>query len=306
VSVANTNAITRPPGADVALLAVAVVAISTSGPMIAACTAPALAIAFWRCGLGAGLTAPVAWWRHRAARGSLTGREWRLMVGAGLLLAAHFALWVPSLRLTSVASATALVATQPIWAAIIARLRGARVAPRVWVGIAVALTGVLVLTGIDFAIDPRAFVGDLMATAGAVMSAAYVTAGAEVRRTVSTSTFTTTAYAVSAGVLLVVCLAGGQPLSGYTVRDWVLIALLTLVAQLLGHTVLAVVLSTTSPTVVSLAILFEMPGATLIAAWWLGQAPPVDILPAVVLLFVGVAVVITGADSPVVGEEPPV
>ena len=302
----TTNAVTRPPAADVGLLAVAVVAISTSGPIIAACAAPALAIAFWRCALGSGLTGPYVAWRHRGELGRLARREWGLMVAAGLLLGAHFATWIPSLRFTSVASSTALVATQPVWAALIARARGAEVARRVWIGIAVSLVGVLVLTGIDVALDPRALVGDLLALAGAVLAAAYVTAGGEVRQKVSTASYTFVAYGVAGAGLLGVVLLGGIPLSGWSAYDWWLIVALTLVAQLLGHTVIARVLSTTSATVVSLAILFEMPGATLVAAVWLGQTPPLAILPAVVLLLIGIAVVITAADRPEVVEEPPV
>ena len=49
--------LSRPPGSDLALLAVAV-SISSSGPIIAATVAPALAIAFWRCFLGSAATAP--------------------------------------------------------------------------------------------------------------------------------------------------------------------------------------------------------------------------------------------------------
>ena len=54
--------------------------------------------------------------------------------------------------------------------------------------------------------------------------------------------------------------------------------------------------------VVSLAILFEMPGSTLIAAAWLGQVPPLAIVPAVVLMFVGIALVIRTTTGP--GDAP--
>ena len=63
-------------------------------------------------------------------------------------------------------------------------------------------------------------------------------------------------------------------LVGFAPITWVQLLALTAGAQLLGHSLINVVLQTTSPTVVSLAILFEMPGAALIAAIWLGQHPP--------------------------------
>ena len=49
----------RPYGTDAVLLGIAVVAVSTSGPIIAATAAPALAIAFWRNALASGLLLPV-------------------------------------------------------------------------------------------------------------------------------------------------------------------------------------------------------------------------------------------------------
>jgi drug/metabolite transporter (DMT)-like permease len=274
---------------------VALVAVSTSGPLIAACTAPALAIAFWRNGFATLVIAPYAFLR-RATRAEIAGlsrRELRLALLAGLLLAAHFATWVPSLRYTSVASSTALVATQPVWAAFIARAFGHEIPGRAWVGIAVSLAGVLVLTGVDVSVSSRALIGDVLALLGAVFAAAYVFAGAAVRATVTTTTYTLLCYGSCALLLLVPCLLGGVQLTGFSTADWLRIAALVLGAQLLGHSLFNVVLKTTSPVVVSLAILFEMPGATLIAAVTLGQTPPPAILPAAALLLLGVGLVVT-------------
>jgi drug/metabolite transporter (DMT)-like permease len=112
---------------DVLLVAVAVTAVATSGPLMAATAAPALAIAFWRNALGAGLIVPVALVRARDELRGLQRRERVLALVAGVFLAAHFATWVPSLTYTSVASATALVSTQPVWVALLARAQGVHV-----------------------------------------------------------------------------------------------------------------------------------------------------------------------------------
>src|SRR3954470_10199727 len=124
-----------PPTADLPLITIAVLAVSTSGPIIAATAAPALAIAFWRNAMATGVLVPVALTRARAELTRLTSRERALAAAAGVLLAAHFATWVPSLTYTSVASATALVSTQPIWAALLARRAGHRIPPAAWAGI---------------------------------------------------------------------------------------------------------------------------------------------------------------------------
>lgn len=299
------SVLARPPRVDFILLGVAVLAISASAPIIAAIAASALAIAFWRCLLGAVATGGWVAVRRRAEARSLSWSQWRLVIASGLLLGAHFATWIPSLRFTSVASSTALVATQPIWAALIARARGVYVPRRAWIGIGIALIGVLVLTGIDTSINPRNLIGDLLALVGAIFAALYVSVAEAARKSVSTSTMTMGLYASAAALLLVLCLALQQPLWGFSARDWALIILLTLTAQLLGHTLINRVLATTSATVTSLAILFEMPGATIIAALAIGQLPPASIIPAVVLLFIGLAIVIRAAQSPTPMESPP-
>ncbi|MFI0432423.1 MAG: DMT family transporter [Candidatus Nanopelagicales bacterium] len=280
------------------LLAVAVFFISTSAPIIAATQAPALAIAFWRTALGAALTAPWTLTRHLSELRALSRRQWWLCAAGGGLLAAHFATWIPSLRFTSVASSTALVATQPVWAALLARARGVLFPRRVWLGIAVALAGIAVLTGVDVALDARSLIGDALALVGAMLAAAYVTVGEAARRDVSTPTYTLIAYSSSAIALLPVCLLGGVALAGYPTSAWVLIVALTLLAQLLGHSLINATLRTTSATVTSMGILFEMPIATILAALFLGQWPPAAVLPALVLLLVGVAIVVrAGAGS---------
>jgi drug/metabolite transporter (DMT)-like permease len=296
----------RPPLSDLITLGVAVAAISTSAPLIAATTVPALAISFYRCLLGSGLTAPWAWVRHRDEWGKLAAVEIRGAALAGLLLALHFATWISSLRYTSVASSTALVSVQPVWAALLARRAGVYIDKKVWIGISLALVGVVVLTGIDFTLDSRSLFGDLLALLGGMLSAAYVTAGERVRQTVSNSVYTTIVYAVSAGVLLVMCGLFGTSMRGFGVQGWVTIVALTLGAQLLGHTLINRVLRTTSATFSSLAILLEMPGAVFIAALWLGQVPPASIIPAISLLFAGLVLVIRGSGAQEVTESPPV
>ena len=293
---APPSGLSRPPAPDVVRLGVAVVFISLSGPMIAATVAPVLAIAFWRCLIGSGITGVWVIARRWSSLGALTRREIRLTVTAGVFLGLHFATWIPSLTLTTIAASTALVATQPIWAALIARATGVRISSRVWIGIAIAFSGVIVLTGVDLSVDPAHLWGDALALVGAVFSAAYVSVAERVRKTVDTSTMTFVLYAVSAVTILPLVFIFGQQLVGFDAQAWALILAVTLGAQLLGHSMMTRVLSSTSATVVSLAILFEMPGATLVAAIWLGQVPPLALLPAAALILAGLVIVIKAAD----------
>ena len=301
----------RPPPRDLALLGLAVAAVSTAAPLVRVADAPTLAIAFWRNALALPVLALLVVRSTRGLRRAggpvLDRREWRLSVVAGLFLGAHFATWIPSLSFTSVASSVALVSTQPVWAALIARGRGEYVPAGAWWGIGSAVAGAVVLSGVDLAVDPRALFGDLLALIGGVLAAAYVTVGAEVRRTVPTTVYALACYGVAAGALLVVCLVGRQPLAGsdYDATTWLALVAMVAGPQLLGHTVVNRVLGTTSPTLVSVAILFEIVGSALLAWVAFDEVPPASAIPAAILIGAGVVLVVrSGAEEPSVAGAP--
>jgi drug/metabolite transporter (DMT)-like permease len=294
-------AVARPPAGDLVLIAVAVAAVSTSAPLIREAQAPALAIAFWRNAFAVAVLAPVCAARRRDEIARLRRGPAGGALLAGALLSAHFATWVPSLSFTTVASSVALVATQPVWAALLARARGDEVPAQAWVGIALAVGGAVLLTGVDVALSGRALIGDLLALVGGMLAAAYVTVGAEVRQSLSTTVYTAICYATAAAVLGGLCAAGGQPLGGFDGRTWLCLLALTAGPQFLGHSVVNRVLRTTSATVVSVAILFEIVGSTLIAWAAFGEAPPAGAYPAAVLIAGGtVLVVLSGRPRPAV------
>ncbi|MGW5666899.1 DMT family transporter [Micromonospora sp. NPDC003776] len=279
-------------------LVLAVAAVSSSAPLVAFAAAPALAIAFWRNTLSIAVLGPFSLARRRSEFRALTvgagRREGLYCVLSGLALAAHFATWMPSVQLTTVAAATALVATQPVWQGLIARWQGRRLPAAAWVGIALAVAGAALATGADFTVSGRAFAGDLLAVAGGMFAAVYTAFGERARATISTTTYTTVCYGVCAAVLLVVCLLGGVRLHGYPPGTWLAILGLVAGAQLLGHSMFNYALHRVSATTVSVLVLLEAPGAALIAWVWLGQLPRPLALPGLALLLAGVAVVVVG------------
>ncbi len=284
----------RPRPIDMVLLVIAVTGVSTSAPVIREAAAPALALAMWRNLLGAAVVVPVALStrRRRDALRAMSSRDRRLAVAAGALLGLHFALWIPSLSYTSVASSVALVATQPVWSALIAHLRGENVSRGAWTGILVAVAGAFVLSGFDLSLSRRALGGDALALLGAICAAAYVAVGAQARQTLSTTSYTAVCYSVAAAGLFVACLVGDVQLSGFSARTWWCIVALTVGAQLLGHSIFNRVLATTSATVVSVSILGEAIGGTVLAWIWFSEAPSRGFWPAAALIFTGVVLVV--------------
>jgi drug/metabolite transporter (DMT)-like permease len=285
----------RPGLPTVLALVVAVVAVSSSAPLIAFAAAPALAIAFWRNGLAAVALTPVTYGPRRAEILGISRRDAWFCVLSGVALAGHFATWMPSVQLGSVATATALVATQPAWQGLIAAAQGRRPSATGWLGITLAVAGAAWATGADVGVSGQAVLADVLAVLGAIFAAVYTALGERARAALSTTTYTWICYGTCAVLLLGVCLVAGVDLVGYDNRTWAAILALVVGAQLLGHSMFNYALQRTSATTVSVLILLEVPGAALLAWLWLGQAPRPAALPGLAVLMAGVVVVVLGA-----------
>jgi drug/metabolite transporter (DMT)-like permease len=123
-------------------------------------------------------------------------------------------------------------------------------------------------------------------------------AGSRAQRTLETTTYTTVCYFVCALTALPIALLSGNQLFDYSARDWWILIGLIAGAQILGHTMFNSALKRVSPAIVSLIVFFEVPVSALLAVWWMGQKPPIGIIPGVVLILVGCAlVVIRGRES---------
>jgi drug/metabolite transporter (DMT)-like permease len=276
-------------------LTVAVLAVSSSAPLIAFAAAPALAVAFWRNALATLALTPITAGPRRAELRDTGRRDLGFCVAAGVALAAHFGTWMPSVQLGSVATATALVATQPVWQGLIAAWQGRPPSAAAWAGIALAVAGAVWATGADLQVSGRAVLADVLALLGGMAAAVYTALGEQARTRLSTTTYTWICYGVCAVVLLIVCLAVRAELFGYAASTWAAIVAIAAGAQLLGHSMFNYALHRTSATTVSVLILLETPGAALIAWAWLGQTPRPAALPGIALLLAGVAVVVIGS-----------
>jgi len=271
-----------------------VIGVSASGPIMAATVAPVLAIAFWRNLLGAALMGGPALISKRAEIVALRWPDYRRLVVAAVALALHFACFITALKLTSVAGATALVCLQVAWIALFDALLGSRPQRAVVVGLGVALAGVVIITGFDLSLSREALLGDVLALAGGALAAIYQMAGASARKTMSTSTYTSLCYGACALILLVLCAATGQPIVGFSPTAWAGILAVTLMAQIMGHSVFNHLLAVMSPLVVSMILLLEIPGAAILAAIFLGELLPAGTYGGIALILAGLAVVVRG------------
>ena len=288
------------------LATLAVLGISASGPIMAATAAPALAIAFWRNIIGAVVMGvPSAIGRRHEFR-KLTTSDIGFSAVAAVALALHFACFITALQLTSVAAATALVCLQSAWIVLFNRLRGIKASRLILCGVGLAFAGVLVISGFDLRLSSEALLGDLLGLVGGAMAGVYTMAGGRVRRRLSTGPYTTICYGLCALILLAMALAFGQPLAGFPPQAWAGILAVTVVAQLLGHSVLNHLLAVLSPLVVSMIILLEIPGAAALAAVFLGETLPWGTYAGLALILAGLAAVVLSQNRSKVQARNPV
>lgn len=284
---------TAMPGkSDLIRLGIGILGIGTSGPLIAMSAMPIPTLIFWRNLGGAIVTAPFAW-RHRKNR---EGMGWAVL--AGIILSIHFIGFFLAMRLTTVAAGTALVALQPIFAALFVRITGGHIPSRAWLGMVVSFSGVILISGVDLTISLRAFMGDLAAIISAALAAMYMMAGSKAQKTLETTSYPTICYFVCAITALPFVVLGGFNFWNFTANQWWIVLGLIVGAQILGHTMFNSALKRVSPAVVSLIIFFEVPVSSVLAIWWLDQRPPIGILPGIILILTGCALVVLRTRTP--------
>jgi len=282
-------------------LVVSVTAVSTSAVLIRAADdlgVPALTIAFYRCALASVVLLPLMWFGHRDELKALSPASRWLLLGSGLALGCHFAAWVSSLSYTSIAASSVLVQTMPVWVALAGPLVGEHTSRRGWVGIFIALAGTAVIAGASSGgglTDPA--LGDALAIAGAIFAAVYVLIGRKVRQELSLVGYAGSVYAVAAVALGAAMLVSGTPFVGFPAEAWVLFAAMTAGPQFLGHTVFNHLLGEVKASVVSVALLAEPIGATLLGLLIYHERPGPQVVVGAVVVLAGVAVTVLAESS---------
>ncbi len=281
------------PWVPYAVLLVGVSAVSWSAIMIREATAPFLIIACYRLVLASVPVGAIALVQQRRSPEPFVGKTLALMLLSGALLAAHFAFWVSSLQHTSIVTSVVLVATQPLWVAIASPLLlRERVESYIWVALLIATVGILIMTAEDIGAGLGTLAGDLYAALGGLLAAAYLMVGRSVRPTTSWTRYIGIVYPVAARGLFAALLISGDDLTGYSTKTYVMIGLLALGPQLIGHSAINWSLAYLSAVVVAMAILLEPLGTTALAALILDEQPTIAEMAGGVLVMIGVYVAI--------------
>jgi len=268
-------------------LLISIVSVSFASIFILSCQAPPLSIAFYRLLFTTLLLVPFLCVRKKTREElrNLPLSAFLLMILIGVILATHFSLWITSLKMTSVASSVILVTAHPVLVAPVSfYFLKEKLSWLNALGIAISLAGVVVLVVgnygfASFGLDT--IEGNILAMLGGIAAGLYILGGRKLRKTVSTIPYAFVVYAVGAITLFFICLTFRAPVINLSVTDYGIILLMALVSGIFGHTLYNWSLGHIRASVMSVALLGEPIGSSIlafivpqvIAVSWVAQIP---------------------------------
>jgi drug/metabolite transporter (DMT)-like permease len=159
-------------------------------------------------------------------------------------------------------------------------------------GIVVALIGIVLINYGGFAFGSQAIFGDLLALVAAFAMGAYLIIGKQLRARIEILPYLTLIYSGAAVILLLATVGFGHSFTGYSPMTYLMMVLLAIVPQLVGHSFLNLAVRLIPVTFVSVAILGEPIGATILGYFILGEAPTLNEIGGGLLILVGIFTVL--------------
>ncbi|MFC2038445.1 DMT family transporter [Chloroflexota bacterium] len=270
-----------------------VAAVSFAAVFIRLAEAPPMVIASCRMLIASLVILPLAFYKTPKLFGGLSRNEIMLILLSSLFLALHFGLWITSLEYTSIASSVVLVTAHPVFVAVISYfIWGERLNRLTAGGIAIALAGVVIINYNGMSLATQSLQGNLLALLAALAMGGYLIIGGKLKTRINLLSYLALVYSGAAVILLAATLIMGYSLSGYSGETYLMIVLLALVPQLVGHSLLNLAVRLVPVTIVSVAILGEPVGATLLGTIILGEVPTVNEIAGGLLILGGIFVVL--------------
>jgi drug/metabolite transporter (DMT)-like permease len=300
------NSPKHPPIPPFVAIILGILAVSTASIFIrfAQREVASLVIAAWRLTVASLILLPVAASTHRRELVGLSRKELLLALLSGAFLALHFATWITSLQYTSVASSVVLVSTIPLWVALLSPFTLKEpIRLMVLCGLIFALLGGVVVGVSDTCsitsgrlscpsladfMQGQAFLGDILAVCGAIAGAGYLLIGRKLRLKMSLVSYISLVYGMAAIVLVIIMLSAGLKPFGYSSHAYLWLILLAIIPQLIGHSTFNWALGYLSAAYVSITLLGEPIGSTILAYIILQEKPTVFKLIGGALILVGI------------------
>ncbi len=284
------------------LLLIGVLAVSTAAILIRFTLphASSIAISFYRMFFSSIIAFVVYMFsKEHMKLSELTKGQTILLILAGIFLALHFSLWTWSLELLSVSSSVFFVTTTPLWVGLFTPLVfKEKVSSQFYLGVLIAIFGGLIIAflkdDLSIGIDGEtSFLGLFLALSGAWMASAYFIIGKKLSNSIPSKLYVTIVYAFSSLVLgIFMLIEQGKTFVVYQPMVYVLFLLMAVIPQSLGHTSFNTALKYLPAGIVSLALLFEPIGSTILAIFLLNEMPSIAEIIGGIFILIGLIIAI--------------
>ncbi len=226
--------------------------------------------------------------RGLGALTTLRRRDWLTLMLAGLFWTGDLVTWHWALKLTSIANASLLTMTGPIFVTIGAWLLFREHIGRGFLlGLIISLAGAAPLVAASVELRGERLLGDAIAVSAAGFFAAYLLAIKQLRGGLPTGTIMCLTCLFSLPGLFVAAWLSGEALAPPTLRGWLLALALALSAQAFGQALIALAMSRLPAPFTSVSLLVQ-PFLAILLGWLILDEA------ASVLQFVGGFVVLAG------------
>lgn len=273
------------------LLPLGLIAISFSSILIKLCDAPVFTIAVYRLSIASLFFIGINKIKHRLILEPFSRTQLRLAILSGMFLTIHFATWIASLRYTSVASSVVLVQTAPIFVAFGAFFfLKERLSWQLIIGILITVGGGSIIGLLDVSANSDSLRGDLLAVAGAIGASGYLLIGRLLRANIDIFRYVTVVYSATSLFLIVLAFVSKTHLIGFSPLTYLLLIAIAFVPQVIGHTTINWILEYFSASAVSVIVLAEPIGATILAYFILSENVTASKISGAAVILTGVLI----------------
>jgi len=254
------------------ILGIGLIAVSVSSILIKLCDAPALVIATYRLTIASVFYLGYTGIKQGKFWRTFTRGQLKTILISSIFLTIHFSTWITSLKYTSVASSVILVQSAPIFVAFGSFIfLKERPSGLLLLGAVIALFGSIMISILDYTSDKDAMTGNLLAIGGAIGAAGYLLSGRKIRSQINIFSYVSAVYSLTAVALMIMAILNGASFFKFSTEVYLLFLAIAIFPQIIGHTTLNWALKYFSATAISIAILAEPIGASIMAVFVLGE-----------------------------------
>lgn len=253
----------------------------------------AVVISFWRLAVASILMWLYTAFNHQV---SLKKDSYKLYVFSGMFLAMHFACFYGAVKLTSIANATLLGITAPMFTILFERFILKRpLKPLILFGMVFALCGTIIIAGSGLILKDGSLLGQLFGMLAALFIAMVYILAEKLRVNSNTIAYTRMLYTIAALFLLIISIFSRVNVFAIQSKDVLWLLLLGIVPTILGHSLFYYAIKYTSPTIIASVPLGE-PIIASILAWiiFMEVVPIITFVGGILILF-GVYIIITNS-----------